>query len=180
MHAQWTTRANLLTLIRLLAIAPMVLALLNQLWLVAAALFTVAVVTDIYDGKVARQYGETSAFGGLFDHGTDALFVTSGLWALAHTHFINPYLPWLVPLAFLQYVLDSKALAGAQLRTSRLGKFNGVAYYVIVGAVIGAMLLRFEWLLPAIGWAAWLFTATTVASMGERLITLIKLRQGPL
>ena len=169
----WRTRANLLTLIRLIAILPLGYAIVEQAWVLAASLFVVAVVSDIFDGKVARRYGETSAFGGLFDHSTDAAFVTVGLWALAQQDLVPIWLVFLVPAAFVQYMLDSKALAGLALRTSLIGRSNGVAYFVLVGTAIGAMGLNWSWLLDPVRWLAWILIATTVISMGDRLATLI-------
>ena len=171
--------ANLLTLTRTLLILPIVWLVLEEMWLWASLCFTVAVVSDVYDGKVARKLKQTSPLGGLLDHGTDALFVTGGCWALAELNFINPYLCWLIPLAFLQYMLDSKALAGRTLRTSVLGKSNGVAYFALVGTVIGIQALSMFWqpfayLLPIAQIAAWLLIATTLVSMGERALTLFR------
>ena len=153
---------------------PVVYAILNQLWWLAASLFTVAVVTDIYDGKVARRLHQTSPFGGLFDHATDAAFVALCTWALAHLNLINPWLAWLIFIAFTQYMLDSKALAGVALRMSAIGRSNGVAYYVLVGVVIGAQMLGWQWLTTIAYWGAWLLVATTLLSIADRAITLIR------
>ena len=133
------TWANLLTAARVLMIVPLTHAVLQQLWLWAAILFTAAAVSDYYDGKVARALNQTSPWGALFDHASDALLVSVGCGALAGLGLINPYLPWLIGAAFIQYMLDSKALAGQELRTSRIGRSNGVAYYVLLGTGIGAI-----------------------------------------
>ena len=77
--------ANLLTGLRLIVLAPCVVAILQGYWWAAAALFTVAALSDYYDGKLARRFNQTSPFGGLFDHATDALFVTACCWAAART-----------------------------------------------------------------------------------------------
>ncbi len=102
-------------------LAPLVYALLNQHWLAAAACYVVAVITDIYDGKLARKLNQSSPLGGVLDHLTDALIVTAGCWCLAKLGLINSFLPWIIALAFVQYMLDSKALAGclAQNKSTR-------------------------------------------------------------
>ena len=41
-------------------------------------------------------------------------------------------LPGLVAAAFVQYTLDSRALAGQRLRASALGRWNGIAYFVLL------------------------------------------------
>lgn len=170
----WKTWANLLTTLRLLILIPTVVAILIQSWLVASILFALAVITDIYDGKLARKLNQTSPFGGLFDHATDALYVTICCWAIAEVGFINPVLHWLIPMAFVQYMLDSKALAGVALRMSAIGKSNGVAYYAIVGTVIGSQLLGWHFLQTPILWASWLMVVTTMVSMLDRAVSLLR------
>lgn len=170
----WWTWANALTAVRLVLIVPTTLAILAGSWWPAAALFTLAAVTDFYDGVVARKLSQMSPLGGFFDHATDAVFVTAGCWALAQVGLVNPYLHWLIPLAFVQYALDSKALAGKALRTSTIGRSNGVAYFVAVGTGIGASALGFDWLLPVLALFAWLLVLTTVVSMFDRAMALVR------
>ncbi len=171
------TWANGLTLLRALAIVPAVWAIAGGHWHLAAGLFVLAVITDLADGPMARRYGHSSAFGGLFDHGTDALFVSTTLAALAWTGYITPYLPPLVALAFIQYMFDSSALAGANLRTSLIGRYNGIAYFVMVGIPVIREALGLGWPTDAlIAALAWVLVATTSVSMLERGITLIRRR----
>jgi len=172
----WFTWANLLTLIRVATLVPLVYTILNGLWLWGALLFTIAVITDVYDGRVARSLEQTSPLGGLFDHATDATFVTLGCWALASIGIINPWLPWLIPAAFIQYMLDSKALSGVSLRMSAIGRANGVAYYVLLGTAIGAELLSWTWLRGPVAWFAWLLVASTLTSMLDRALSLWRTR----
>ena len=153
-------------------LAPLVYALLNQHWLAAAACYVVAVITDIYDGKLARKLNQSSPLGGVLDHLTDALIVTAGCWCLAKLGLINSFLPWIITLAFVQYMLDSKALAGASLKTSRLGRYNGIGYYILLGTGISAYILPWPALSTGVFLAAWLLVATTVISMGDRAIML--------
>ena len=166
----------MLTGLRLASLPVIVYALVNGHWQLAAMLFALAVITDIYDGKIARKLNQTSPLGGLFDHGTDALFVSICCGCLSVLGFINPYLPWLIGLAFIQYMLDSKALAGVALRMSFIGRNNGIAYYVLVGVVIGAQILNWGWLLSAAAYFAWLLAFTTVLSMADRGFSLLKQR----
>lgn len=174
MSRQWFTWANLLTLIRVATLAPLIYTILNAMWYWAAVLFAVAVITDFYDGKVARRLQQTSPMGGLFDHATDAAFVTLGCWSLAELGLINAWLPWLIPAAFVQYMLDSKALSGVALRMSAIGRTNGVAYYILLGTAIGAQVLGWQWLRTPIAWFAWALVASTLVSMLDRAVSLIQ------
>ncbi len=167
------TRANALTTLRL-ALAPLVVwAIGAEAHGAALAGFALAVATDLADGPVARRYGEASALGGFLDHGTDALFVASGLGALAYAGAVPAPLPPLLLAAFAQYALDSRALAGRPLRASALGRWNGVAYFVLLGIPVVRDGLALGWppaaLVRALGWA---LVATTCASMLDRLLAL--------
>ena len=124
---------------------------------IACALYALAVATDFFDGRVARMRGEASPIGGLLDHASDALFVTAGLGALALQGAVPAPLPFLVAAAFLQYVVDSRAHAGRRLRASRLGRYNGIAYFALVAAPLARDLCGLAWPSPdvvrALGWA---------------------------
>ena len=165
------TLANALTSLRALAIPPFVAAVVAGRAGVAFALFWLAVASDAVDGRLARRRGQASALGGLFDHGTDALFVSAGLAAYAAAGVVPAPLPPLVLLAFLQYALDSRVLAGRALRTSPIGRSNGVAYYVLLGVPVVRDALALGWppgpLVRALGWA---LVASTLASMLDRAI----------
>lgn len=167
--SRWVTWANLLSAVRLISVAPCTWAVLAGRWTIAGICFVVAVVTDLIDGPIARHHGDDSPLGGLLDHGSDALFVAATLGALATLGRMPWILPVLIVGAFLQYMLDSRALAGRVLRTSRLGRYNGIAYYVLAGIPIVSEALSLGW--PPRSWVlglGWLLVLSTVLSMSDR------------
>ncbi|MGH0032486.1 MAG: CDP-alcohol phosphatidyltransferase family protein [Myxococcota bacterium] len=167
----WQTRANALTAIRLFAAPALALAVRSGETVLAAALLTLAIATDFADGWVASRYGEESPLGGLIDHAVDAVFVTTGCAALASMGVLPVPLPVLIALAFLQYAFDSGVSASRPLRASWLGRWNGIAYYVIVAipVVRDALGLGWPpaWLVLGLGWA---LVASTGVSMVDRLL----------
>ena len=168
--------ANGLTALRLAAAPAAGWSTAGEHWLAAALLWALAVVTDLFDGILARHFGAASSRGGLFDHGTDCAFVTFALGGLASAGWTPWLLPALIPLAFIQYALDSRALAGQPLRTNLIGKSNGIGYFALAGTVIVPNALAWwEWLPKASGQVlAWLLVATTLLSMGERLMLALR------
>ena len=178
--AGWTTRANALTLARLLLVPALAGAVLHGAPVLAAAVFFTAVGTDLADGWVARRYGEATAFGAFADHATDAAFAATGAAALAWSGVLPGPLPWLIAAAFAQYALDSRALAASGLVPSRLGRWNGIAYYVIVAVPLVRDALALRWpgaeLVMALGWA---LVASTLVSMIDRLRMLARRRRRP-
>jgi phosphatidylglycerophosphate synthase len=175
--ADWSTRANALTLVRLLLAPALAAALLAETPILAAALFFLAVGTDIADGWVARRYGEETAFGGFADHAADATFVITATAALARIGVLPALLPWLIAAAFIQYALDSRVLSSSGLVASWLGRWNGIAYYVIAAIPIVRDALGLSWPGPAlVSGLGWGLVATTMLSMLDRLLRLSRHR----
>lgn len=167
---RWRTRANALTGLRLLVTPLLAAAVLTQRPGLATLCFAVAVASDFADGWVARRFAEASPFGGLMDHGVDALFVVVGSAALAVRGVLPAALPPLIGLAFLQYAVGSRRLSAPGLLPSSLGRLNGIAYYVIVAVPIVRDALGLGWpgagLVRGLGWA---LVASTALSMLDRL-----------
>lgn len=135
----------------------------------AGLVLAAAITTDLLDGLLARRRGTATAAGGVFDHTADCLFVTTGLAAGALRGAFPWVLPLLVAAAFTQYVADSYwGHRGHALRTSSLGRRNGILYFA---PLVGDVLVRLG--LPALGPVvtvlAWALVVSTVVSMGERL-----------
>ena len=81
-----TDLPNLLTLSRIAAIPVMVaLAALREPWgdLGACIVFSAAAITDYFDGKLARERQQTTAFGRMLDPIADKLLVGAALMLLA-------------------------------------------------------------------------------------------------
>ena len=171
------TLSNGLTSLRLLAAPFFYCALVGEAWKIACLLFWLGVATDWVDGRVARARGESSAFGGLFDHVSDATFVSLGLAALAMAGRVPILLPAVVVVAFGQYVLDSRALAGRHLRASALGRWNGILYFVPLGVVVTQQALSLQLasdeVVLGLGWA---LVVSTCVSMSDRIWTLFASR----
>ena len=167
------TLANCLSLSRLI-IAPVIAwVILSDWWLTASFLLLLAILSDLLDGPIARKKGQETATGGLLDHSCDALLVAVLLFMLNKTHGIPLLLPILVLGSFLQYVLDSKALSGYKLRTSFLGRSNGIAYYVLAGICVFSQAISINQLDKLFIICAWILIASTLMSMSERLWTLL-------
>ncbi len=172
---QYLTIPNLLSASRILLAPAMAYGIVEDNWLLAVAVLWTAIATDISDGLIARAQNSTTTLGGLLDHGSDAFFVTISIAALTTHDLAPPMLAILIPAAFTQYMLDSHALAGQPLRASSLGRYNGIAYFVFAGwpvmqFTLGITLIPFDWFI----WIGWGLVITTVISMSDRLITLLK------
>ncbi|MEJ2044481.1 MAG: CDP-diacylglycerol--glycerol-3-phosphate 3-phosphatidyltransferase [Reinekea sp.] len=80
---------NLLTLLRLVLIPVCVIVYYvpeGWAYLTAAILFTIAAVTDWFDGYLARKLGQTTPFGAFLDPVADKLIVAAALVVLVESH----------------------------------------------------------------------------------------------
>jgi CDP-diacylglycerol--glycerol-3-phosphate 3-phosphatidyltransferase len=164
--------ANALTALRLLLVIPfaffMAMGDLRSA-VIALIIWVVALATDFLDGPTARRRGTVTAWSGTFDHTTDFLFVTSGLFAGAYRGVFPWILPALIVAAFSQYFIDSYWIhRHAKLRGSKLGRYNGMLYFVPTCMEI-VIRLGVHWLQPLLTLLVWLLVMSTLVSMGQRL-----------
>lgn len=147
------------------------------LWPVA--LLTIAILTDRYDGRVARALGSASPGGQVFDHATDALFLVASLGGCVVSGTAPLLLPILIVVAFTQYVVDSFVLFHEkQLHMSQLGRWNGIFYFV---PLVGIALARLpvpsgveSFLLAVSLGVCWLLVLSTIASIIDRGIAVAR------
>jgi len=168
--------ANALTAVRLLLVVPFAFFMAKgdlRSAIVALVIWVVALITDFLDGPIARRRGTVTAWSGTFDHTSDFLFVTSGLFAGATRGAFPWILPILITAAFAQYVIDSYWIhRHTKLRGSKLGRYNGILYFVPpVMDILIRMGLRF--LAPLLTILVWLLVVSTLLSMGQRLMMRI-------
>lgn len=101
-----------------------------QAWMMALIVFTIASLTDFFDGWLARKLNQESEFGKFIDPIADKFLVISALIAII---VIDPYFElfdsWMIVIIVSRDVLITvmRWLAikrGKSLRTSRFGKFK--------------------------------------------------------
>jgi len=84
-------------------------SLAAQLYLIAAAVFSLAAASDWLDGHLARKLGVVSELGAALDHAADKVLVTCALVALAYAA-----LP--LPLTVAAVIILGRDMAVAGLR----------------------------------------------------------------
>ena len=103
-------------------------------------LWLLAIVTDFFDGPLARRHGAPSAHGAVLDPLADVTVVLAALGTLAVVGRIG----WIVPLAVLASVLayavatvrSSRGSDEVRVARSRIGHAAGVVNYAAVGALL--------------------------------------------
>ncbi len=174
--------ANALTALRLFLVLPFAFFMAKgdeRSAMFALLTWVVALTTDFLDGPIARRTGTVTPLSGTFDHTTDFLFVTSGLFAGALRGAFPWILPALITAAYSQYVIDSYWIhRRAKLRGSKLGRYNGMLYFVPTCMDI-LIRLGLRFLQPLLTILVWLLVASTLVSMGQRLMFSVLPKQLP-
>lgn len=167
--------ANVISAVRI-ALTPLVAwAVVEGHAILTAAGFALVITSDLLDGFVARRRRQTTPFGTALDHSADALFVTVLAAIGAHLGLLPAVLAPLIALAFVQYAFDSRIRGQRTLRPSRLGRINGIAYYIIVTtmSVAHVHFPDLPLLHSAVMSMGWLLVAATAVSIIERAWHLI-------
>ena len=135
--------ANLLTTLRLVLVPVLLVVLFaggghEIRWRIAAfVVFAVAVITDRFDGSLARSYGIETEFGKLADPIADKALVGAALIGLS----LLGDLPWWVTVLILVREIGITVLRFAVLRrgvipASRGGKLKALVQAVAIGLFI--------------------------------------------
>ncbi len=172
------TLPNIVSCSRVAVIPAIGWSIVNHLAVLSIGLFFVVVMSDFLDGIIARRTGQETRLGTLLDHGADATFVVSISAFFAWLGLLPWVLPPLIAIAFLQYMLDSHVFTGANLRPSTIGRWNGIAYFIITGCAICVHHFSTGTALStALFVSGWLLAGTTVISITERAIHLTRARR---
>lgn len=168
--------AHLLTALRFALVFPLAAAFARPAFLdpgPTALLLAAGLASDYFDGVVARRRRTASPGGQLFDHATDCFFVTACLGGASAAGHVPWLLPVVIAVAFTQYVVDSYWIQRRKrLRMSRIGRWNGIAYFAPLVIIAAARLDLVPVLTPPLlslaGAVAWLLIASTLVSIADR------------
>jgi phosphatidylglycerophosphate synthase len=168
------TVANALSGARLLLAAALPYLLVHGGWPPLLA-WTVASLSDFFDGPLARRRGTSSPGGAILDNVADIAFVLAGLATAAALALVT----WVVPLSI---ALSAGAYAAASMRRrtgvaaprlarSRLGHWAGVANYACLGVVTGAVTWPGPQWTPMLAAAGAATAALNLAAVLTRLVS---------
>jgi CDP-diacylglycerol---glycerol-3-phosphate 3-phosphatidyltransferase len=134
------TAANALTLLRAVAVVPIVWAIAADQPAIALGLFLLAAASDAVDGLLARRYGNVSARGALLDPLADKFLVIGTLVGLTA---VGSGWPVAIVTAFTAVregvvtIVRVRAFArGVPLSADRLAKFKTAAQMIGVALII--------------------------------------------
>lgn len=162
--------SNKLTILRLILIIPFIFFFdmglsYSNIFIVffgrifALSIFVVAIMTDYFDGKIARETGTVTDFGKIMDPIADKLLTFSCMFVLLK-HDLIPLIFVLIILTREFIVTAERALAASRgagaIPASSLGKYKTVATYIALSIAIllpnvwGVKLIISILLIPAV------------------------------
>lgn len=173
---------NKLTMFRVILIVPFVIILLggeagwfgeNRLLpdLIALAIFIVASLTDLLDGKIARKYNLVTNFGKFMDPLADKLLVCAALIALVEMGRIPAWA--VIVIISREFIISGFRLIAADNRVviaaSYWGKFKTTFQMVMVCLMIVNLKALFGWARILTDAVMWIALALTVISLIDYL-----------
>jgi CDP-diacylglycerol---glycerol-3-phosphate 3-phosphatidyltransferase len=164
------TLANQLTLVRIVAVIPLMAALYLPFgwarW-VALAIYVAAILTDYFDGVVARRSNEVTGFGKLMDSIADKALIVSVFFALVGEGSMAAWMAAIMVIReFAVTGLRMVALeAGEVIAANRWGKAKmnaqSIAVFILLLGEPGAN--GWRGIMAEIGW--WAMLAAVVLTL---------------
>jgi len=129
----------------------------------ACVLFSVAALTDFFDGYLARRWNLTSVLGAFLDTTADKLLVTGSLLALVSIDRVSIWAALVIVMReFVVMALRGLvALGGGTVSPSRWGKIKATAQFVAIGFAF----IRFGAPFGGLYFDQWLMLAAVVLTI---------------
>ena len=172
---------NKLTILRVIMIPFFVLALLydggeNQiLRYVAAAIFIIASLTDMLDGKIARKYNLVTNFGKFMDPLADKLLVCSALICLVELKELPAWM--VIVIISREFIISGFRLVasdnGVVIAASYWGKFKTTFQMIMICLMI-ANFPQLQILTDIIMWIALILTVISLVDYIAKNVNVLK------
>ncbi len=163
-HLRWVP--NAITSIRLVAVVPVTVCTLLGLWEWAFGVYVLALISDFFDGLMARKLNVASHFGELLDAWSDTALSAAAVLSLT----ITGYIPLAVPVAIL---VGGLLLRYPLWRPERAKSLAATIHMFEVGSLF-LVIVYVLWTYAALifGWYGWYIPATVAL-----LVTLAILKR---
>lgn len=180
---------NKLTIFRVILILPFVLLLLggHHEWgwfraifggileyvdYIALAIFIIASLTDLVDGKIARKYNMVTNFGKFMDPLADKLLVSAAMIALVDMGRIPAWI--VIIIISREFIISGFRLIASDnhvvIAASYWGKFKTTFQMVMVCLMIANLGTKYEWMRILTDCIMWIALALTVISLIDYLV----------
>ena len=170
---------NKLTILRMIMIIPFVVFMLVPIggtgkW-IALALFVIASLTDLLDGKIARKYNLVTTFGKFMDPLADKLLVCSALICLVEMGKIPAWI--VIIIVSREFIISGFRLVasdnGVVIAASYWGKFKTTFQMIaVVLLIVGIPALSM--VTTAVVWIALVLTVISLVDYITKNVNVLK------
>lgn len=114
---------------------------INDLFLYSIGIFIFAMVTDVFDGYLARKWDVTSSKGAYFDTTSDFIFVVAGFSAFIVNGTYPFWILIIIVFMFLQFIVTSKSKVPIY---DPVGKYYGAFLFLalFIGLIINNQIIN--------------------------------------
>lgn len=139
---------------------------------IAVAIFIVASLTDLLDGKIARKYNMVTNFGKFMDPLADKLLVCAALIALVELGRIPAWV--VIVIISREFIISGFRLIAADnnvvIAANYWGKFKTTFQMVMVCLMIADLGAMFSWMRLLTDIVMWIALILTVVSLVDYLV----------
>ncbi len=166
---------NKLTIARII-LSPifMVFFLVENVYCRAASLliFTVASLTDLWDGHLARKYGIITGFGKFMDPLADKILTSTAFISFAALGYVQPWMIMLIIIRefFITGLRSLAAYRGMVISPSLSAKFKTVLQMVTIVAIL--LYINLKTIMPALGYAGDFFEKQSVVQVFDWMVLI--------
>lgn len=168
---------NILSSLRIFLTPFFVIFLLQGEWwlIVSLIIFTLAALTDTFDGYYARRFEAYTFWGAFLDPIADKVLINTALGVFAYLHLVSW---WVVGIIILRDLLVTvlrlqKISHGTVLQTSFIAKFKTTAQFISIYFLFICLIM--EWLHVS---HVWIYGVTCIANIFLYIVAGLTLYSG--
>jgi len=164
---------NKLTLARII-LSPifMVFFLMDNVYCRALSLviFTIASLTDLWDGYLARKYGIVTGFGKFMDPLADKILTSTAFISFAALGYVQAWMIMLIIIRefFITGLRSLAAYRGLVISPSLSAKFKTVLQMVTIAVIL--LYINLKTIMPALGYEGHFFELTLVIQIFDWMV----------
>ena len=155
---------NKLTIFRVILVIPFVALMLNGYDLWAVAVFIIASLTDLLDGKIARKYNLITDFGKFMDPLADKLLVCAAMICLVEMGRLPAWM--VIVIISREFIISGFRLVasdnGVVIAASYWGKFKTTFQMLMIIVLILNLGGVFDMIGLALTWSALILTVVSL------------------
>jgi CDP-diacylglycerol--glycerol-3-phosphate 3-phosphatidyltransferase len=136
------------------------------------AIFTVAALTDLWDGHLARKYGIVTGFGKFMDPLADKILTSTAFISFAALGYVQPWMIMLIIIRefFITGLRSLAAYRGLVISPSMSAKFKTVLQMSTI--VIILLYINLKTIMPALGYSGDFFEKELVIQVFDWMVLI--------